>query len=393
VLRGDYDFESHNYSYIVQPGILAQFETGSIKHTALLGFNYQISTSESPELPGGTSSWSTDLFHPTYGNRGKKGPPGNPDDPDSLPLDRFLDDSADETEQFGVYYQHKIDLWERLHILGGARLDWYEFDYADAFTYGTPAGNVTEYYPQNYNDRNFSWRAGAVFDISKQLSLFFGYSNAFTPQNGVLAGGGAPDPLEATSYEGGIKGSFFGGRLQTTLSVFELTQNNILAADLSDPTGRAVIPLGEARVKGVELEATGTITNDLEVALGLALMDSETIATDDPLTLGREFYGVPNVQGSLRVRYDTSRWLIPGLSVGAGVIYLGDRAGDNFNRFTLPDYWRYDAGFYYHWRNWDFKFTCENISDERYYTGSQNRPNNVIPGAPRLFAFGAEVKF
>ncbi len=189
--------------------------------------------------------------------------------------------------------------------------------------------------------------------------------------------------------EGGIKGT----RLQATLSLYELTQKNILQSDPGDPTGRSVIPLGEARVKGIEFEATGSITRGLDVAVGFTLMDSETIKTDDPLTLGREFYGVPNVQGSLRLRYDTSRWLISGLSIGAGVIYVGDRAGDNFNRFTLPDYWRYDAGIYYQWRNWNFKATCENIAAERYYTGSQNRPNNVLPGAPRLFAFGVEVKF
>lgn len=393
VLRGDYDFNEDNYSYAIQPAILAKFATGSVQHTSLLGFNYQITSSESPEIPGGTSSWSTDLFHPTYGTRGHKGPPGNPNDPNSLPLDRFTDDSSSETEEYGVFFQHKIDLWDRLHLVGGARVDWYEYDYADAFKSGTPTGDVTEYYPQVFSDQNFSWRAGAVYDVTKDVSLFFGYSNAFVPQSGRLAGGGTPDALEATSYEAGVKGSFFDGKLQTTLSVYELTRNNLLESDLSDPTGQSVINLGEVRVRGLEFEATGQITQDLDVAMGFAWMDSETISTQNPLTIGREFYGVPNVQGSLRLRYDTSRWLIPGLSVGAGVIYVGDRAGDTMNRFTLPDYWRFDAGLYYQVKNWRFKLTCENVADERYYTGSQNRPNNVIPGAPRLFAFGAEVKF
>jgi iron complex outermembrane recepter protein len=393
VLRGDYDFADDTYSYTLQPSLLAKFTTGSVNHTALLGVSYQITMSDSPDVPGGTSSWSTDLFHPTYGTRGKKGPPGNPADPGSLPLDRFVDNSAEETEEFGVFYQHKIDIADRLHLIAGARLNWYEYDFADAFTYGTTAGDVTEYYPQNFSDQNLSWRAGAVYDLTKQLSLFLGYSNAFVPQSGVLAGGGSPDALESTSWEAGIKASFLEGRLQTTLSAYELTRKNILQGDPSDPTGRSVIPLGEARVRGLELETTGAITRDLDLALGFTLMDSETIETDDVLAKGREFYGVPNIQGSLRLRYDTSRWLIPGLSVGAGVIYVGDRAGDNHNRFTLPDYWRYDLGLYYQYKNWNFKVTCENVADERYYTGSQNRPQNVIPGAPRLIAFGAEVKF
>ncbi len=153
VLRGDYDFASDDYSYTIQPAVLAKFDTGPLRHTALAGFNYQITTSDGPVVPGGTSSWSTDLFHPTYGNRGKKGPPGNSADPNSLPLDRFTDDSSQEVEEYGVFYQHKIDLFERLHLIGGARLDWYEFDYSDAFTYGTPGGDVTEYYPQTFSTR------------------------------------------------------------------------------------------------------------------------------------------------------------------------------------------------------------------------------------------------
>lgn len=393
VFRGDFDFNDDTYSYVVQPALLAKFSTGPVEHTSLFGFNYQITMSDSPDLPGGTSSWATDLFNPTYGTRGRKGPPGNPNDPDSLPLDRFIDNSASETEEYGIFFQHKIDLFERVHLLGGLRYDWFEHDFDEAFTFGTEAGDVTEFFPQNYTDQNFSWQAGGVFDVTKQVSLFFNYANAYVPQTGRLLGGGAPEPLEASSYEGGIKGTFFDGRLQTTLSVYELTQNNILAANVADPTGISVINLGEARVRGLEFEANGSVTQDLDVYFGFAWMESEIVETLDLATKGREFYGVPNVQGSLRLRYDTSRWLIPGLSVGLGVIYVGDRAGDNFNGFTLPDYWRYDAGIYYQWRNWNFKLTCENISDERYYTGTQNRPENVIPGAPRLFAFGAEVKF
>jgi iron complex outermembrane receptor protein len=72
---------------------------------------------------------------------------------------------------------------------------------------------------------------------------------------------------------------------------------------------------------------------------------------------------------------------------------VGDRAGDATNSFTLPDYWRYDAGLYYKWRNWNFKLTCENVTDERYYLASQGVPDIIQPGAPRVFTFGAQVTF
>ena len=209
----------------------------------------------------------------------------------------------------------------------------------------------------------------------------------------MLADGSNAQPLEARAFEAGLKGSFFHDRLQTTVSVYQTTRKNLLEADPNDPTGTFVKPIGTVRVQGLEFEATGQITRDLDLTGGFALMTSKITQTQDLTTLGREFYNVPNVQLGLRLRYDTSRWLIPGLSVGGGVIYIGDRAGDAQNSFTLPDYWRFDAGLYYKWRNWNFKITCENLADKRYFLASQGEADIIQPGAPRTFVFGAQVTF
>jgi iron complex outermembrane receptor protein len=189
----------------------------------------------------------------------------------------------------------------------------------------------------------------------------------------------------------GIKASFLQDRFYTSLSFYETTRKNQLEADPNDPTFTFEIPVGTVRIRGIEWEVTGRLTRDLDVPGGLSFMASEISDPESPFTLGREFHNVPNFQAGLRLRYDTSHWLIPGISLGGGVIYTGERPGDDVNSFYLPAYYRFDAGLYYHWRNWNFKLTCTNLLDKHYYLASQGIPDTITPGAPRLFTLGAPV--
>jgi iron complex outermembrane receptor protein len=381
-------FDSNYASYGIKPEVLLNFDTGSAKHAGLLGFNYLLSTYRTKSQDG-FDSRPIDFKNPVYGLDPIKLPPADPTDPNSIPSGARDFRSAQELEEYGVYYQHKIDLFERVHLLGGVRYEWYESDFA--FTRNVRAFPLSPV--EGFSDQNFSWRVGGVFDVLKNVSLFAGYSNSFQPQEGILSGGGSADALEATAFEAGIKASFFDNRLQTTLSVYETERENLLESDPNDPTFTFVIPLGTVKVRGIEFEVTGQLTEDLDIYGGFALMESEITDTLVLTTKGNEFYNVPNVQVGARLRYDTSRWLIKGLSVGVGAIYVGDRAGDALNSFTLPDYWRFDAGLYYTWRNWNFKLTCENVGNERYFLASQGFPDIIQPGAPRLYTFGAEVTF
>lgn len=121
-----------------------------------------------------------------------------------------------------------------------------------------------------------------MIDLFGGISAFAGYSNSFQPQQGVLSSGANPDALEATTVEAGLKGTFFGGKLQATASVYETKRKNLLKADPNDPTFTVVSPIGDVRVKGVEFEISGQLTQDLEVQGGFALMESEITKTTDP---------------------------------------------------------------------------------------------------------------
>jgi iron complex outermembrane receptor protein len=389
LLRTTQALQGHSDSFGIKPEIALNFETGPVKHTGLLGFNY-LYTEVSTRSQDGFDLRAINIFNPNYHLPPVALPPADPSDPNSIPTFARDFELGEQIEEYGVYYQHKLDfLNDRLHVLGGVR--WDSYDDQLAFTRNrrtTPRGPL-----KGYSDDNSSFRLGVVGDITKNISLFAGFSDSFQPQEGVYANGDHAEALEATSFEGGVKASFLDNRLQSTLSIYQIKRENMLETDPNDPTFTFVVPVGTVNVRGIEWETTGLITDDLTVQGGLSVMDSEITDTLDASTRGNEFYNVPNFQAGVRVRYDTSSWLVKGLSVGGGVVYVGDREGDAANTFELPSYTRFDAGLYYQWRNWNFKLTCENVFDKTYYLATQGVADIVQPGAPRLFTLGAEVKF
>lgn len=378
VLRTTQNIQQDIWSVGLKPELLINFDTGAVKNTGLLGFNYA-HTSTKTATQDGFDLRPISFPVPVY---------GQPHVPNTgIPSIQRNFRFGEELDEYGLYYQHKADFGSRFHLLAGLRYDWYDDDTVSSRNVRTTP--IAPLY--SISDGNLSYRIGGVVDLTKNFSLYGGYSNSFQPQSGILSDGGSPDALEATAWEAGIKGSFLNDRLQTTLSVYDTERKNLLETDPRDPD--FLIPLGTVDVRGVEFEVTGKVTEDLDVQGGFAFMDTEIKDTEDATTRGNKFYNVPDFQAGLRVRYDTSRWLVKGLSVGAGAVYVGSREGDAINSFELPSYLRFDTGVYYHWRNWDFKLTCENLGDSRYFLASQGSADIIQPGAPRLFTLGATMKF
>lgn len=380
LLRTTQTLQGYSDSYGIKPEVVLNFDTGPVKHTGVLGVNY-LYTGVSTRSQTGLDFRPINIFHPDY---------HVPAVPSPIPGSARDFQLAEEIEETGVYYQHKLDfLNNRIHVLGGVRYDSYDDQLAyTQHRLTAPLGSL-----KGYSDDNTSFRLGLVGDITNNISLFAGFSDSFQPQDGLYASGAHAEAMEATSFEGGVKASFLDNRLQSTLSIYQIKRENMLETDPNDPTFTFVVPVGTVNVRGIEWETTGLITNDLTVQGGFSVMDSEVTDTLDASTRGNEFYNVPNFQAGVRVRYDTSAWLVKGLSVGGGVVYVGDREGDAANSFELPSYTRFDAGLYYQWRNWNFKLTCENVFDKTYYLASQGVADIIQPGAPRLFTLGAEVKF
>src|SRR5690606_24932503 len=72
---------------------------------------------------------------------------------------------------------------------------------------------------------------GAVYDLNDTYSLYASYTDIFTPQTEETSSGGKVEPIRGQSYETGIKGEWFDGRLNASAAYFRTKQENKAVTD------------------------------------------------------------------------------------------------------------------------------------------------------------------
>lgn len=220
----------------------------------------------------------------------------------SYPQPTFATERVPNTEQDiwqdAAYVAGRLVLAEPLKLVAGARYVKYENE--DAFGVDYRKLEFNEVIPY----------AGLIWDVTEQFSLFTSYTGIFTPQNNRTATGSLLDPVKGRSYEVGIKGEHFDGRLNTSLTVFKTGQSNV-AAPVTDENGDPVIIPGTAtqasravdgtESKGFEMEVAGEILEGWNASLGWSHYqiddaDGRAFRTFTPRTLVRGFTTwTPNV--------------------------------------------------------------------------------------------------
>ncbi len=105
------------------------------------------------------------------------------------------------------------------------------------------------------------------------------YSTSFVPTSGTDQFGRLFKPTTGEGGEVGVKFRPLGSNLLLTAAIFETTQQNVLTAD---PTNVIFsVQTGEVRVRGIELEARGNITRELEVIGAFSKLDPKVTKSND----------------------------------------------------------------------------------------------------------------
>ena len=143
-----------------------------------------------------------------------------------------------------------------------------------------------------------------------------------------------------------------------TLSVYDLTQQNVLTTDLA---GGPQIQEGEVRSRGAELEARAQLTNGLSLIAGYAYTNAEITKSNNG-NEGNEPGAVPEHSASLWADYRFGGAL-SNLNVGAGARYIG-ATYDLGNTVRVPDYTVYDALLGYWLDDWRLALNVRNLTDE-----------------------------
>ncbi|WP_395396177.1 TonB-dependent receptor (plasmid) [Novosphingobium sp. BL-8A] len=184
-----------------------------------------------------------------------------------------------KTNQYGLFGQVKIPLFDRAHLTLGARQSWDDIRYNQYYTYmqpflscgaETPGGppvfgpcTVPTLYEGSF--KNFDYLVRFDYEITPQNMVYALTSTGYRPGGGsaprteYLASAPVYDKEKITSYEIGTKNRFLGGKLQINGDIFYYDYPNFQNQFVSYGGPGNVIQLRSivgvpARFFGAELE-------------------------------------------------------------------------------------------------------------------------------------------
>ena len=161
------------------------------------------------------------------------------------------------------------DQWS---VILGARTSWYKMTDAQVSVAGvrTVSDNL------DISAKVVPY-AGVVFDLDPAWSLYASYTDIFKPQTYYKDASDAPvAPLTGKSGEMGVKAEFFERRLNASLAVFQVQQENAAQyVGLNAVTGSEIYKAVDGvKSKGIELEVSGQVTPAWNIAGGYTFRTS-----------------------------------------------------------------------------------------------------------------------
>ena len=359
-----------------QSNLFARFETGSVRHDAIAGFEISKERSRN-QLRAVTGGTPTDLFDP---------------DPERPWVGTIVDLPGEvvraKADTVAAYVFDTAHLSEQFLVTGGLRWEHYKSEF-------TPApsqiiANPVTTGPVERTDNNLTWRFGLTYKPMRSLSLYAGAGTSVNPsienmtQTTPNVSLDALEPERSRTYEIGAKWDGYGGRLLLTAALFRTDKTN---ARTTEAGGTVFVLDGEQRVDGFEFGATGRITENWQVIGSYTYLDSEVRESRNAAEVGNRLTNVPKNSGSLWTLYE----LPFGVEIGGGARYVGARYTNLTNTRRVDDYWVADATIGYDiTRNATLRLNVFNIFDERY--ADQLSGGHFVPGAGRsavaTLAFG-----
>ena len=176
-----------------------------------------------------------------------------------------------------------------------------------------------------------TYRIGAIYNISSaalRIKSNFGtgfrapnFNELFWPADPIFGGGGNPKlkPEKANSWEAGIEKGFFNEKVILSATYFEQRYDDLIL-------GFPPVNISEAEVKGIETGAMVKVTDNINVKVGYAYLDTEDKAT------GQRLPQRPKDKLNMSVDFNTKN-----ISVITNYTFVGKRF-DSLVASDLPSY-------------------------------------------------------
>jgi iron complex outermembrane receptor protein len=264
--------------------------------------------------------------------------------------------AAQITGSSAFYFQDELGIFE----------DRLRLTLAGRYTHFT-----TSIYGSDTDDDVFIPRAGISFSIDDNTSIYGLFDQSFLPQSGTDKEGNAFEPVEAKDLEAGIKRKWANGKWNSSLTVYQITKDNVLTTDPENVNYQ--IQLGEAQSKGLEVDIQGQIVRGLNLILNYANTDVKITEDTNPENVGNRLAGHAKHISNGWLKYTFRNTSLSGLGVALGYQYQADRASWNWgadNQAVLPDYFRLDGALSWQSNGFAVRLNVNNLLDDYLYSGS-----------------------
>lgn len=356
---------------INQTDITYALKTGSVEHKLLGGVEINVQdTTNNRTAPTGSST-DNGTFANTVSASSPFATPVN--------FNRLVRDQKSDFTVMGMYLQDQIIFNPQWQAIVGLRHDHIDTDFVNLVS------------NQNINTSNnlLSPRAGLIYKPSENSSLYASYSTSYVPRAGdqligLTVTAASFKPEKFINKEIGVKWDVT-SNLALTAAVFKLERENVLAADPTN-TGNSILLNGQ-ETTGVELGASGKVTDQWQIMGALTLQDGEITERQananaaNVINKGADLALTPTRTFSLWNKYQINdMW-----AVALGVVSRSEMyaATPTVGASTvLPGYTRFDAAIFAKLSpQWDAQINIENLTNKDYALYAHNN-NNITPGAP-----------
>lgn len=361
-----YEDENLNHQSNIDVNINVPFEINNLSQEIVLGASYNKDARKQNDfsyLNGATGAGLTYLSVPNFYDYDISSSSSSP---------YSLSGENEQTIQKALYLAGNFDLSKKLKLIAGTRVSSWKYESEDAsketreFT-----GELTPY-------------LGLVYDVDGTHSVYASYTDIFNPQSAKDTSGNYLDPKIGKAYEAGIKADYFDGKLNATLSIFQIKQDNV--AEKIDGVyvdgEQAYSAVEGVTSKGFELELSGKINDNFTLDFGLANFeakdaDGEKVSTTSARTTANIF----------------AKYKVKDLSLGAGLNYKSKfYTGSGTSKIQQDAYvitnlmaaYKVD-------KSTSIQLNLENLFDEEYYDGLGT--NSMVYGSPRSATLTLKYRF
>ncbi|MDP2817701.1 MAG: TonB-dependent siderophore receptor [Polaromonas sp.] len=282
-----------------------------------------------------------------------------------------------DTKTASVFAEDALKLTDAFTLVGGLRHDRINIQRSIRDLNANTFSSFGTTYGSN------AVRAGAVYDLSKESTVYAQYTNAATPVGSLflLSATNSAFPLSrGKQVEVGFKQSLAEKRFEWTAALYQIELGNVLSRDPANPA--VTINNGQQSSRGIELSAAWRPTRQLTLAGNVAALRAQFDTLVEAGNVSRVGNVPTNVPERVMNLFATYRLDQLPVEFGGSVNRTGKMYTDTANTIQINGYTTADAWLSYRMKPALLTLRVRNLTDKLYanYGGRSTSQVLLAPG-------------